>query len=120
MRRRPDLGTTTVDRCLNCQYYDRHPTNGSGAKSAQAGQCRRNAPMLSPVNPKTYMIEGVWPTVRDEDWCGEFRLGSRRAGETSRADALIASIGTLTPTVPRVGAAASAPASIGSLRGGDD
>jgi hypothetical protein len=108
-----------VDRCLNCQYYDRNPSMGSGAKSAQAGQCRRSAPMLSPVNPKTYMIEGVWPTVRDEDWCGEFRLGTRR-GETSRADALIGSIGSLTATVPRVGAAASAPTAIGSLRGGDD
>ena len=86
-----------MDRCLNCHYYDRNPSTGAGGKSANAGQCRRNAPMLSPVNPKTYMIEGVWPTIRDEDWCGEYRAGVRRS-ETSRADALLA---TLTPAVPR-------------------
>ena len=112
----PDFGKTTVDRCVNCQYYDRHPSTGAGGKSAHAGQCRRSAPMLSPVNPKTYMIEGVWPTVRDEDWCGEFKLGTRR-GDTARADALI---GTLTPSVTRVGAGAAAPLSIGALRGTGD
>ena len=108
-------------RCLNCHYYDRNPSTGAGGKSANAGQCRRNAPMLSPVNPKTYMIEGVWPTVRDEDWCGEYRAGARR-GETSRADALLATLSpALSPTVPRVGPAATAPLSIGALRGnGDD
>ena len=105
-----------MDRCLNCHYYDRNPSTGAGGKSANAGQCRRNSPMLSPVNPKTYMIEGVWPTIRDEDWCGEFRASVRRS-ETSRADALLA---TLTPAVPRMGAAAAAPLSIGALRGGDD
>lgn len=108
-----------MDRCLHCQYYDRHAASGGGAKSAQAGQCRRNAPMLSPINPKTYMIEGVWPTVRDEDWCGEFKASSRRA-DTQRADALLGAIGALTPSMPRVGAAASAPSSIGSLRGSGD
>ena len=82
----PDFGKTTVDRCVNCQYYDRHPSTGAGGKSAHAGQCRRSAPMLSPVNPKTYMIEGVWPTVRDEDWCGEFRAAARR-GDSPRAGA---------------------------------
>ena len=80
-----------MDRCLNCHYYDRNPSTGAGGKSANAGQCRRNAPMLSPVNPKTYMIEGVWPTIRDEDWCGEYRAGVRRS-ETSRADALLAGV----------------------------
>ena len=24
------------------------------------------------------MIEGVWPTVRDDDWCGEWKLLARR------------------------------------------
>lgn len=107
-----------MDRCLNCQYFDRNPS--AGGKSAHAGQCRRHAPSLSPINPKTYMIEGVWPTVRDEDWCGEYKLGGRRP-DTQRADALIGAIGAATPpAMPRVGGIASAPASIGSLRGGDD
>ncbi|MEO8485611.1 MAG: hypothetical protein ABI585_04665, partial [Betaproteobacteria bacterium] len=98
--------------------------NGAGGKSAHAGQCRRNAPQLSPINPKNYMIEGVWPTVRDEDWCGEFKPGQRRS-DTQRADALLGAIGvavSASPTaVPRVGAQSSSPASIGAHRGnGDD
>jgi hypothetical protein len=114
-----DTRTLIVDRCQHCQYYDRNPSDGSGGKSAHAGQCRRHAPSLSPINPKTYMIEGVWPTVRDEDWCGEFKLGGRRV-DTQRADALIGSIPNGAPTVvPRVGGLTSAPSSIGSLRAGE-
>jgi hypothetical protein len=62
----------TVDRCSNCQYYDRQD------KGAGVGQCRRQAPALSPINAKAYMIEGVWPTVRDDDWCGEWKTSARR------------------------------------------
>lgn len=117
-----------MDRCQHCQYYDRNPSGGSGGKSPNAGLCRRHGPSLSPINPKTYLIEGIWPTVRDEDWCGEFKLAARR-GETQRADALIGSLSTLAPaptpaaspsTLPRFGGQAGSPASIGSLRGGDD
>jgi hypothetical protein len=67
-----------MDRCTGCQHYDRNKGNGEG-KSANAGQCRRNAPQLSPINQKSYMIEGVWPTVRDDDWCGEWKAPVRRA-----------------------------------------
>ena len=28
--------------------------------------------------PRRYMIEGVWPHVRDDDWCGEWKLATRR------------------------------------------
>ena len=34
--------------------------------------------MLHPINAKSYMIEGVWPHVRDDDWCGEWKLATRR------------------------------------------
>ena len=61
-----------MDRCVNCQYYDRQ-NKGQGV-----GQCRRAAPALSPINAKAYMIEGVWPTVRDDDWCGEWKVAGRR------------------------------------------
>ena len=111
-----------MDRCLNCQYYDRHGASGGGGKSTHAGQCRRNAPMLSPISPKNYMIEGVWPTVRDEDWCGEFkaaRNAARSRRHTAR-DALLGAIGTAaasqTSTLPRVGSSAGAPTSIGIAR----
>ena len=62
-----------MDRCNNCQFYDRQD-KGSGV-----GQCRRQAPALSPINAKAYMIEGVWPTVRDDDWCGEWSAIKRKA-----------------------------------------
>ena len=65
-----------MDRCVTCQFYDRQ--NRGGEKSANAGQCRREAPSLSPINQKSYMIEGVWPTVRDDDWCGEWKALVRR------------------------------------------
>ncbi len=34
--------------------------------------------MLHPINAKSYMIEGVWPHVRDDDWCGEWKQTLRR------------------------------------------
>ena len=73
-----------MERCTGCQYYDRNTGHGEG-KSPNAGQCRRNAPHLSPINQKTYMIEGVWPTVRDDDWCGEWKAHVRRT-DPSRID----------------------------------
>jgi hypothetical protein len=63
---------------MNCQYYDRQAAKAD-VKGSAWGQCRRSAPALSPINAKSYMIEGVWPTVRDDDWCGEWKAGARRA-----------------------------------------
>lgn len=115
-----------MDRCQHCQFYDRNPSAGAGGKSPNAGLCRRHGPSLSPINPKSYAIEGVWPTVRDEDWCGEFRAAARR-GDSPRADALIGSMPPVVPsgapqptTLPRFGAVAANPSSIGSLRGNGD
>jgi hypothetical protein len=71
---------SVVEKCQVCQYYDRQnvkPNDGQAA--TQWGQCRREAPMLHPINVKSYMIEGVWPHVRDDDWCGEWKLAARRS-----------------------------------------
>lgn len=65
-----------MERCTTCQFYDRQRRGSESA--ANAGQCRRQAPALSPLNQKSYMIEGVWPTVRDDDWCGEWKALVRR------------------------------------------
>ena len=69
-----------MDRCSSCQFFDRHASrNGNGdGKSAQWGQCRRNAPSLNPLNAKPHMIEGVWPHVRGDDWCGEYKGLAKR------------------------------------------
>ena len=71
-----------MERCVTCMYYDRNKA-GVETKTGNAGQCRRNGPSLSPINQKSYMIEGVWPTVRDDDWCGEWKALQRRV-DTAR------------------------------------
>ena len=67
-----------MDKCIGCQYYDRQNGKQTETRGTQWGQCRRAAPMLHPINQKSYMIEGVWPHVRDDDWCGEWKLAARR------------------------------------------
>ena len=66
-----------MEKCQKCQFYDRQNANPNDGKVTQWGQCRREAPMLHPINAKSYMIEGVWPHVRDDDWCGEWKLATR-------------------------------------------
>jgi hypothetical protein len=83
-----------VEKCQLCQYYDRQNVRSGDGKATQWGQCRRGSPMLHPINAKSYMIEGVWPHVRDDDWCGEWKLVQRRAA--NRATEL--SAGPLTPS----------------------
>lgn len=98
----------TVERCLSCQYYDRQTKEVDG-KAPAWGQCRRTAPALSPINVKSYMIEGVWPTVRDDDWCGEHKSGSVRRPEPrvgdlmTAATPLVATSGSTQPALqPRI------------------
>lgn len=67
-----------MEKCMSCQYYDRKHAKPQTGGAPQWGQCRRSSPMLNPVNAKSYMIEGVWPTVRDDDWCGEWKMLARR------------------------------------------
>ena len=68
-----------MEKCIGCNHYDRQGGKETDARGVQWGQCRRSAPMLHPINQKTYMIEGVWPHVRDDDWCGEWKVAARRA-----------------------------------------
>jgi hypothetical protein len=68
-----------LEKCFSCQFYDRrNPTANDGKGSTMWGQCRRTAPLLHPLNAKSYMVEGVWPHVRDDDWCGEWKAAARR------------------------------------------
>jgi hypothetical protein len=88
-----------VERCVTCMYYDRLKAGGE-AKSANAGQCRRSGPALSPINQKSYMIEGVWPTVRDDDWCGEWKALQRRLDTSRLGDMLNTPLSTPFPGGP--------------------
>ena len=88
-----------MERCVTCMYYDRHKA-GLDAKAANAGQCRRSGPTLSPINQKSYMIEGVWPTVRDDDWCGEWKALQRRVDTSKLGDVLNTPLSTPFPGPP--------------------
>jgi hypothetical protein len=96
-----------LERCQTCQYFDRHDQRSADGKLVQSGQCRREAPRLSPVNVKAHMIEGVWPHVRGDDWCGEHRaLAKRLDTEFTQLtqlldDPLIANLTTDTGGAPR-------------------
>ena len=78
----------SVEKCINCQYYDRRNARPSdGRTPLMWGQCRRHSPHLNPLGPsskKAYMVEGVWPLIRDDDWCGEWRAPSRVSAARSR------------------------------------
>ena len=91
-----------MQKCVTCQFYDRRNSERSDGKGPSWGQCRRAAPALHPVNVKAYMIEGVWPHVRDDDWCGEWKVLARRADVRS-ADAMATARVAPTPEhAPRV------------------
>ena len=88
-----------MERCTTCMFYDRIKTAGE-AKPGNAGQCRRSGPALSPINQKSYMIEGVWPTVRDDDWCGEWKALQRRVDTSKLGDVLNTPLSTPFPAAP--------------------
>ena len=52
----------TDEKCENCFYY-----------YAGKVECRRNAPSgeLIKTSFGAY-INGSWPTIQEDDWCGEF------------------------------------------------
>ncbi len=94
-----------MEKCQTCQYYDRKAAKTAPGSAPSYGQCRRSAPQLNPINAKSYMIEGVWPTVRDDDWCGEWKLLVRRV-DSRVAEALNAPLmsgpQSVSTSVPRV------------------
>ena len=77
-----------MEKCIGCSFYDRQNGSNTDSRGVSWGQCRRTAPALHPVNQKSFMIEGVWPHVRDDDWCGEFKGSSRRIEPRAGADAI--------------------------------
>jgi hypothetical protein len=59
--------------------------------------------MLSPNASKAYVVEGVWPTVRDDDWCGEWKILPRRPGHVASAAVPLAVAGAMMDAVPYAG-----------------
>lgn len=111
-------GTSNVEKCVNCQYYDRRRARPTDGKAPMWGQCRKHSPHLNPVTAKAYVVEGVWPLVRDDDWCGEWRVLTRMADEP-----LPETIAIATEDAPAAAPARSrsAPVSAGAaVAAGDD
>ncbi len=57
------------ERCDRCVF--------SGGLAGGAGQCRRYPPRFCPGPDDrgvADIIEGEWPIVRKDDWCGEFEV----------------------------------------------
>lgn len=92
--------SSNVEKCVNCQYYDRRRARPTDGKAPMWGQCRRHSPQLNQVTAKAYVVEGVWPLVRDDDWCGEWKVLDRMPDEPIGA----------TPALATEDAAATAPA----------
>ena len=67
-----------MQKCIGCQFYDRDDKHNNEKGGVRWGKCRRTGPIVHPVSAKAYMVEGIWPHVRDDDWCGEWVAGSRR------------------------------------------
>jgi hypothetical protein len=73
-----------LEKCVACQFYDRNAVQAED-KGVRWGQCRRTGPIVHPLSAKTYMVEGIWPHVRDDDWCGEW-AAAKRSVESASTD----------------------------------
>lgn len=63
------------ESCKTCRFYQPHK-KGNGA-DLEVGFCRRYAPRhVSGVG--TGYEEILWPTVTEDDWCGEYEMWRRR------------------------------------------
>lgn len=59
--------------CADCVYFAPGSTDARGYRH---GDCRRLPPQLigtAEQKVAEYAIEGVWPRVRSDAWCGEFK-----------------------------------------------
>jgi hypothetical protein len=69
--------------CAECRFFDRYRPTGDH------GQCRRRAPVAfvdeyGPAECRTRTIEGAFPSVLSDWWCGEFEAREEPAPEEPR------------------------------------
>ena len=98
-----------MKKCVACQFYDRNDLQ-TQENSVRWGKCRRTGPIVHPLSAKSYLVEGVWPNVRDDDWCGEWVLGNRGPDATAIAamNSLMMQSAQASPRVSPAAAVASA------------
>ena len=73
-----------MKKCVACQFYDRNDLE-TQENGVRWGKCRRTGPIVHPLSAKSYLVEGVWPNVRDDDWCGEWVAANRGPDATAIA-----------------------------------
>ena len=112
------MTSSNVEKCVNCQFYDRRRARPTDGKAPMWGQCRRHSPHLNPVTAKSYVVEGVWPLVRDDDWCGEWRVLTRMLEELVPEPAALGADQAPTASRPRSPSASGTVVTAAAL--GDD
>jgi hypothetical protein len=116
-----NVGQRNVEKCLNCKFYDRRNGRPTDGRAAMWGQCRRDSPHLNPLSAKSYLVEGVWPLIRDDDWCGEWTTPTQasisRARFTPRTDEL--STAAMAATSASADHSVSAGAAVAAVAGDD-
>ncbi|SOB92729.1 hypothetical protein [Rhodobacter maris] len=53
--------------CAKCAFFEDHTAN-SETELADSGLCRFNPPVTQ-IAPDS---RGLWPVVKENDWCGHF------------------------------------------------
>lgn len=53
--------------CANCLFFEALQSDEEDDLGGEYGQCRRAPPVL--VEPGA--MNGVWPVIREDNWCGE-------------------------------------------------
>ena len=67
--------------CKNCDYWERNTHNPIN------GECRRHSPIVTAAscgigeNPE---YSNYWPSIHDNDWCGEFKQSIKATDDRER------------------------------------
>jgi len=64
----------SANACNACTFFEDHIAN-SGKTLEGAGLCRFNPPVSQPEADS----RGLWPVVKENDWCGHFEVESETA-----------------------------------------
>ena len=62
--------------CATCQYYD--------PWGEDRGDCRRSPPVATANRTESSHPSEVWPTVLEDDWCGQHCVRLAGVAEASR------------------------------------
>jgi hypothetical protein len=120
-RRRETREWGNVEKCVNCQFYDRRNARSTDARASMWGQCRRHPAHLNPLSVKSHNVEGVWPLVRDDDWCGEWKASTPASISRTQSTPRIHELPVTAAVATSAAGARSAPAVLAAVAAvGDD